>query len=96
VANQTKQTSIIYDMLTQVIIETQAVLAYGAIKAKQMPVELSTPQRAEIKDTVTVFFMVVAICNYTPGVLKHRSKTNQNGLKPYLKYNKFEHEWIHC
>jgi hypothetical protein len=63
VANQTKQTSLIYDLPTQVIIETEAELAYGAIKAKQMPVELSTPHRAETTDTATVFFMVVTICN---------------------------------
>jgi hypothetical protein len=63
VANQTKQISVFYDMPTQVINETQAELAYGAIKAKQMPVELSTPHKAETKDTATVFFTVVTICN---------------------------------
>jgi hypothetical protein len=50
-------------MPTQVIIETQAELANGAIKAKQMPVELPTPHSAETKNTATVFFMVVTIRN---------------------------------
>jgi hypothetical protein len=50
-------------MPDQVIIETQMELAYGAIKAKQMPVEISAPHRRETKDTATVFFMIVTICN---------------------------------
>lgn len=48
-------------MPDQVIIETQIELDYGAIKAPQMPVELSAPQRRETKYTARVFFMVVTI-----------------------------------
>jgi hypothetical protein len=48
-------------MPAQVIIETQTELAYGAIKTKQIPVELSAPHRGETKDTAAFFSMVVAI-----------------------------------
>jgi hypothetical protein len=48
-------------MPAQVIVETQIQLAYGSIKAKQKPVELSVPHRGQTKNSATVFFMIVTI-----------------------------------